>query len=218
MNNDPKNLVRYSYNQLAKLNLASRFLFDDWKHLDRLNQHLSPKSRILDVGCGSGIPIDKYLFEKGHQIIGIDLSEEQIKLAQKNLPKAEFVVMDMENITFKPDSFDAIVSFYSIYHLPKFLHFDLLKKYFQILKNGGYLMITMGSYDWEDTLEEYEDIKLFWSHWGRKKNLEILWESGFTLLYEEKHFSGGEEHLIILAQKLIKKKSSVDIKSIKTTY
>jgi 2-polyprenyl-3-methyl-5-hydroxy-6-metoxy-1,4-benzoquinol methylase len=37
-------------------------------------------SAILDVGCGGGIPIAKYLVEKGFRVTGIDSSEKMIRL------------------------------------------------------------------------------------------------------------------------------------------
>ncbi|MGD8744479.1 MAG: class I SAM-dependent methyltransferase [Candidatus Woesebacteria bacterium] len=201
MYDNTKTLVKYGYNQLAKANVTSRYLFDDWEHIKNLESHLYPKSKILDIGCGSGIPIDKHLIEKGHKVIGIDISEEQVELAKKNLPDGEFVVMDMENITFPKESFDAVISFYAIFHLPRSLHFDLLKNIHSLLKREGKIMITLGTKEYEKTQEEYQDIKLFWSQWGREKNLKILIDSGFDLIYEDIHTAGGEEHLIVFAKK-----------------
>ncbi len=53
--------------------------------------NLSPNSRVLDIGCGTGYPIALYLSKQGFQVTGIDISEEMIKQAQKlNLHNATF--------------------------------------------------------------------------------------------------------------------------------
>lgn len=201
MTNDKKELIKYSYNQLARKNLPCRFIFEDWKHLERLANRLKPNSKILDVGCGNGIPIDKFLIDKGFDVTGIDISEEQITLAKKNFPKGKFFVMDMENITLPENSFDAIIAFYSIFHVERSRHYKLLEKFNKLLRGGGYIMITFGAFEYEKTEEEYEDIKLFWNSWSKSKNLEILRNTRFQLIYEDIHKSGGDEHLIIFAKK-----------------
>lgn len=204
MDTDVKTLVKYGYDQLVKKDLACRYFFDDWIHLENLNKQLKVDSKILDVGCGSGIPIAKYLSEKGHKIIGIDISEGQINLAKKNVAGGEFLLMDMQNLTFPNNSFDCVVCFYTIHHLPRALHKNLLESFYKILRGNGYLMITMGTQEYEEVTEEYKDIKLFWSNWKREKNLQILRETEFELIYQEIHKSGGDEHLIIFAKKLKK--------------
>lgn len=195
-----KILVRYGYNQLAKRNLNCRFFSEDFKHLQNLNKTLKQKSRILDVGCGSSIPVDKYLIEKNHKITGIDISEEQIKTAEKNLPQGKFIVMDMEDITLD-NYFDAVVSFYSIYHIPKENHFKLFKKIHSLLIKKGLVMIIMGSDGKEGIIREYEDINLYQSQFKKEKNMEMLITAGFVPLYQESLQIKGESYFVILAQK-----------------
>jgi len=198
-----KILVRHGYNRLAKRNLNCRLFFEDFKHLQNLNKNLKQKSRILDVGCGSGIPVDKYFIEKKHEITGIDISEEQIKTAEKNLPQGKFFVMDMEDITLPDNYFDAVVSFYSIYHTPKENHFKLFKKIHSLLTKKGLVMIAMGSDDKEGVIREYEDINLYKSQYEGEKSTEMLMTSGFFPLYHESFYVKGESYFVILARKSI---------------
>src|SRR4051812_44410349 len=41
---------------------------------DWLAEHLQPGSRVLDVGCGTGIPTARRLTDAGHHVTGIDIS------------------------------------------------------------------------------------------------------------------------------------------------
>ena len=56
------------------------------KYLDLFIKALKPKSSILDVGCGSGIPIARYLINQGFKVTGIDGSRELLSIAQNNCP------------------------------------------------------------------------------------------------------------------------------------
>lgn len=142
MTND---LVKQSYNKIAQNYLAGRDQFKNVKYLDKLNNLLRHNSTILDIGCGAGVPIDQYLVGKGHKVIGIDISEKQIELAKKNVPEAKYIVKDMSNLKSGEYQVDAVVSFYAIFHTPREMHLDLLKKIYSFLNRGGYLLITMGS-------------------------------------------------------------------------
>ena len=42
-----------------------------------------PSERILDLGCGAGVPVDDILIKAGHEVIGIDNAVKQIELARK---------------------------------------------------------------------------------------------------------------------------------------
>lgn len=198
----PLNIVIKGYNKCAKDYLENRDLFKNIKYLNDLTSRLPNKAKILDLGCGSGIPIDRYLLEKDFEVTGVDISEEQINLAKKNLPKGDFFVGDMLEIDFPNNSFDATVSFYAIFHLPREEHASVLKNIFSILKPGGYLLVTMGLSDWEGTEKDFHGVKMFWSHYGREKNLELIKSSGFNIINEEIDTTGGEKHLVILANKL----------------
>lgn len=89
--------------------------------------------------------VDKYLFDKGLKIIGIDISEKQIGLARMNLPNCTFEVKDMGEIGEGEFQVDAVVSFYAIFHIPREKHLDLFKKINTFLPGGGHLLVTMGS-------------------------------------------------------------------------
>jgi cyclopropane fatty-acyl-phospholipid synthase-like methyltransferase len=201
MYNQKKHLVKIGYDEYARRQLGYRHLTEDLNHLTKLVDRLKPNAKILDVGCGNGLPVDKFLIEKGFKVTGVDISPEQIKLVKQNLPKGNFKQMDMANISFPSNHFDAIVSFHSIYHVPRNEHESLAQKFYDMLVDNGYLMITMGIKDWETTGELAEDIIMFWSQFDRGKNLDIVRKAGFKIIYEEIYTSGENEHLIIFAKK-----------------
>jgi 2-polyprenyl-3-methyl-5-hydroxy-6-metoxy-1,4-benzoquinol methylase len=68
--------------------------------LDKYSDLLKQRSLICDVGCGPSGQIGKYLYEKGHKVIGIDISSHCIEIAKEYQPNLEFRVMDMMRTEF----------------------------------------------------------------------------------------------------------------------
>lgn len=67
---------------------------------------LPPASRVLDVGCGTGIPVSEMLSQAGLDVVGFDISPKMVKLAQDRV-KGQFTVSDMLNYPIE-GSFDAV--------------------------------------------------------------------------------------------------------------
>lgn len=199
MSND---FVKQQYNKLAENYSAGRDVYKNDKYLEKLNSLLASNSTILDIGCGAGVPVDKYFLDRGHKIIGLDISEKQIELATKNLPDGEFKVEDMSELKEKEYSVDAVVSFYAIFHTPRETHGEILKKISSFLKINGLLLITMGSSDWEGKGDNFFGGEMSWSHFGKEKNRQLVEEAGFEILLDEIDTSGGEKHQVILAKKI----------------
>ena len=193
--------VKAGYNIAAK-NYSSEFRdqFKNEKHLAELVGVLQPGSKILDVGCGAGQPVDTYLISKGMTVTGIDISEAQIELAKSYVPDGEYEVKDMSELKDGEYQVAAVVSFYAIFHTPRKNHLDLLKKFKSFLKPNGYLLITMGASDWEGKEDNFCGSEMYWSHYGPEKNLDLVSQAGFEIISSEIDLSGGEKHLVILAK------------------
>lgn len=97
---------------------------------------------LLDIGCGDGKLFDTYMYDKGAQITGIDLSARQIYWAKKNLPNCEFLCCDF--MKFKvSDKFDLVTAFYSVYNIPRQRHKKLFKKIYSWLKQDGAALLLL---------------------------------------------------------------------------
>lgn len=197
-----KNIVREGYNKAAEDYSASRDEFANIEDLKKLNSLLKPNSTILDIGCGAGIPVDKFFVDHGHKVIGIDISEKQIELAKKNVLEATFAVKDMSEFREGEYEVEAVVSFYAIFHIPREKHLELFKKINSFLASKGLILVTMGAGEYEGEEENFHGVKMWWSHYGADKNREIIKNAGFEILSDEINSSGGERHQIILARKI----------------
>lgn len=193
-------LVKQSYNKIAKTYNAQRHLYKNTKLLLKFKKLVTRGACVLDLACGAGVPVVKFLVKSGYNVTGIDFSSSMIKLAKKNVPKAKFLEMDMTKLKFKTNSFDAVVSFYAIIHVPKEKHVKIYKSLHKILKPNGIALVCVGTCDWEETVKDYLGAPMFWSIHAPRKTLELLRGCGFKILWSRVLKLGGEKQFWIIVR------------------
>jgi len=97
------------------------------KFLDRLAGLVPRAAKILDFGCGIGIPFDKYLIGKSFKVTGIDITRKHIERAKENVPDAKFVEGDFSRMHLDNERFHAIIAVYSVFHIPREEQQDLFQ-------------------------------------------------------------------------------------------
>ena len=178
------NLAAEKYFELFKDEMKQKEY--DRVFLDKFANDFDSKSVICDVGCGPG-HITRYLFDKGLNVFGIDISERCIQIARRENPKMRFQVMDMARLDIADESVDGIVSFYSIIHTPKrFIH-TLFHEFNRVLKKGGKLLIVVKKGDTEGYVYELEGFKtrLYFTNFNEEELKSYLQTCGFELIFLE---------------------------------
>jgi ubiquinone/menaquinone biosynthesis C-methylase UbiE len=196
---EKEEIVRKGYDRLAEKYQVIRHTFDNKKELGEFTSLLPKKAKVLDVGCGTGVPATKFFVEKGFDVTGIDFSDNMVKLARKNAPKAKFVLKDMTKLDFEADSFDGLTALYSVIHVPRKKHFSLFQSFHRILKPEGIMLICLGPDEWEAT-DKYYDADMFWSHYSPEKSLQLIKKAGFEIIFDNILARGEEKHYWILAK------------------
>ena len=135
-----------SLNKKAWNSVAEKYNDSEYDSLNPLVEFflkaLPKNGSLLDIGSGTGIPFAKLFVERGFDYLGIDISSEMIKIAQKNVPIAKFEEVSMTDIDFDED-FDGIFSSYSLLLLNPDLLTLVAKRIIKALKNGGLLYISL---------------------------------------------------------------------------
>lgn len=199
-----KKTVKEGYNAIANQYLESRSKKStDIALLDEFAKYLEPNAKVLDAGCGAGIPVAKILSEQ-FDVTGVDFSEKQVELAKRNVPDATFICQDMTQLDFPAQTFDGVCSFYAIIHIPREEHYALLQNFYHMLKPGGLALLCLGADDLLDDMEEdFHGKRMYWSHFDAATNLSMLEEIGFDVILskivQDETYDG--KHLFVLAQK-----------------
>jgi 2-polyprenyl-3-methyl-5-hydroxy-6-metoxy-1,4-benzoquinol methylase len=204
-----KRTVESGYDRMAEQYLATKDPEDPLalSALEDLASLLPPEASVLDLGCGAGMPVTRWLADRGFAVTGVDVSARQLELARTNVPEATFLKADMSEVDFGPETFDGVVAFHSIIHVPRTEHPALLEGIHRWLRPGGGFLATMTVSDYEGKDENWEGwgAPMVWSHYDNKANVAMLREAGFEIRYAEPRTSKGtgddETWLWVLARK-----------------
>lgn len=181
---DPKQIVRQGYDAIAESYLA-------WtgdhpspirqRALDLIIAELAPGAQVLELGCGAGRPMTAALAEH-FRVHGVDISARQIELAAGNVPGATFQQADLASVDFPGGSFDAVVAFYALTHLPRDEQGPLLERMARWLRPGGLFSATMGVHADPGTVEEdWLGAPMYFSHHDAATNARLVESVGLII-------------------------------------
>ena len=126
--------------------------------------NVNGKERILDIGCGGGVNIEKFLKLTENNVDGLDYSEvsvaESIKRNQKfvNDNRCRVIQADVSNMPIEDESYDLVSAFETIYFWPDIE--NTFKEVLRIIKTRGQFIIAQGTdgnhpddEEWLNTIE-----------------------------------------------------------------
>lgn len=205
--------VQEGYDRLAEEYRSARPTDgEDVAYLDHFTELLGQRSqsfdggsRVLDAGCGPGEPITRLLAEE-YEVVGVDFSHEQLRLAREHVPAAEFVQQDLTDLGLKPESFDGVVSYYALIHVPREEDRSVLSALYRLLKPGGVALLCLGASGRAEIRDEFvrSDVELFWSTYDEETYRELLADIGFRVRRADHvtdSLNPDSNHLFVLATK-----------------
>lgn len=182
---DPKRIVEQGYDIIADRYAAwaaGARTHERERYMAVLEDALPPGAAVLDLGCGTGVPVARRLSER-FAVTGVDLSSQHVEMARRNVPAAAFMQADMTALAFTPGSFDAITAFYSITHVPRDEHAALLRSIVSWLRSGGLFVAALGH---RTTVGEVEDdwlgVPMYFSHFDSAANRRLVEDTGLQIV------------------------------------
>jgi SAM-dependent methyltransferase len=110
-----------------------------WTRLARAFVRMAEPKRdlqLLDIGCGTGRSLQLYEpYVK--EFVGIDLSQEMVRLARKNFPAHDWVRADACVLPFDDETFDGVCFSAVLHHIPNYRL--ALSEGRRVLKKGGFI-------------------------------------------------------------------------------
>lgn len=149
-----------------------------------LVSRLHDGARVLELGCGAGVPDTQRLAAR-FEVTGVDVSAEQVRRARAAVPEAEFVQADFTALELAPASFDAVVSYYAFNHVPRELLAPTFARIHGWLVEGGLLMTALGVGDTEAWTGEWLGAPTFFSSFPPETNTRLVQEAGFDIIRDE---------------------------------
>ena len=175
----------------------------DVHFLTQLARLLPPAARVIDLGCGVGIPYDRFLADAGFKVTGIDFTRRHLAAARRNVPGATFVEADFASVALADAAADAIVSLYAIFHIPRDEHAALFARIRRALRPGGLFLVTLGTRNSAHGVEEnWFGAPMAWSTFDPATYEKMLLDAAFDIV--DARFEGAlgddEYHFWVLAR------------------
>jgi SAM-dependent methyltransferase len=204
---DPRDVVRRGYDAVSVRYdeaYGGEAKYADW--LGELGRCVPAGGAVLDLGCGSGVPVARTLAAGGFRVTGADISEVQVRRARQQVPDAEFVRADVTDASFVPGglgTFDAVVSFYALIHLPLDEQPRLLRRIGTWLRPGGWFVGTTGHRAWTGVEDDWlgGGAPMWWSHADAATYRRWITEAGLTVEREEFVPEGESGHALFWARR-----------------
>lgn len=151
---------------------------------------------VLDVACGSGLPITRALVEEGHQVFALDASPAMVAAFRGNFPRLPVACEPIETTSFFGRTFDGIVAWGLVFLLPEEAQRVAIRRMASALGPEGRLLFTAPApvCEWVDVLTGEPSRSL-----GAAAYRDLLHAEGLALLgeYEDE----GQNHYFDAARR-----------------
>jgi predicted TPR repeat methyltransferase len=166
--------------------------------LDRFAALLPRGAAILDIGCGSAEPIERYLIERGFRFAGIDSSPTLIALCRARFPEQTWAVADMRDLALG-QTFGGLIAWDSFFHLLHAHQRRMFPIFRQHAAPGAALLFTSGPAHGE-AIGSYRGEPLYHASLSEAEYRALLAANGFAVVRHVAEDKGCGGHTVWLAQ------------------
>ena len=181
MKSDAENIIDL-YDRHARDYVADRQreVGNERAWLDQFTALLRQGSSILDIGCGSGEPVARYLIDQGFVVEGVDSSPTLIGFCRERFPQQSWHVADMRTLALKR-TYNGLLAWDSFFHLSH----DAQRRMFPVFKRhaspNAALMFTSGTSHGE-AIGSYRGEPLYHASLAAQEYRALLNANGFRVV------------------------------------
>lgn len=166
--------------------------------LDRFRAVAGEGRAILDIGCGSGEPIARYLIAAGHPLTGVDSSAGMIEMCRVRFPDHAWIVADMRTLAL-PSRFGGLVAWDSFFHLTHDAQRAMFAIFRALAAPGAALLFTSGA-EHGEAIGSYRGEALYHASLAPAEYRALLDAHGFRVVDHVANDPACGGHTIWLAQ------------------
>lgn len=156
-----------------------------------LASSLPAGSRVLDLGCGTGVPTARQLTDAGLRVTGVDLSAGMLERARANVPAAEFIRADIAGLgdggPLTAGSFAGATAFFALLMLPRAEIPGTLRSVHALLAPGGLLALSMVEADVDNVPIPFLGNIIRVSGYLRDDLRRVVTDAGFEVVKEDSY-------------------------------
>jgi SAM-dependent methyltransferase len=112
-----------------------------------LASSIHPGGRVLDVGCGNGVPLTRALLGSGHRVVGLDSATTMLRRFRGNCPETPAVMGIAQACPFAAGIFDAAIAWGVMFHLKQAEQVQAIANVSRVLKANAPFLFTAGDAD-----------------------------------------------------------------------
>ncbi|MFE2297801.1 class I SAM-dependent DNA methyltransferase [Streptomyces sp. NPDC059445] len=149
---------------------------------------LAEGARVLDLGCGTGVPTARQMADAGFEVVGVDLSGGMVELASGYVPEGTFHQVDLADL--RPGGprdlgrFDGVAAFFSLLMLPRAEIPLALRTVRHLLVPGGLFVLSMVEADVDNFAIPFLGNTIRVSGYLREDLHKVVEEAGFEIVKE----------------------------------
>lgn len=169
--------------------------------LDRFRDVVGPRGAVLDLGCGGGDPVARYLVERGHRVTGVDSSPSLIGVAARRFAGGDWIVRDMRGLSLGT-TFAGLVAWDSFFHLTVRDQRAMFPVFRAHAAPGAALLFTSGPREGE-AIGSFEGDPLYHASLGPDEYRALLAEHGFGVVAHVPDDQSCGGHTVWLARRCV---------------
>jgi SAM-dependent methyltransferase len=177
-------------------------------YVDQILRDVPANATVLDLGCGTGLPIAQHIVQKGFRVVGVDQSKKMLEIARREVPEAEFIHGDMIEIEFN-QRFAGAVAWDSAFHVERKYHSAIYRKLAHCLQPGARLLLSVGGTGPEETTDGAEGFTsemfgetFFYSAYEPAVARKLIEREGFEIELWEVDDPTSRGHIAVIARKM----------------
>ncbi|WP_026381229.1 class I SAM-dependent DNA methyltransferase [Afifella pfennigii] len=167
--------------------------------LDRFLEALPASREVLDLGCGMGEPIARYLIDHGCRLTGLDSSPALLALARRRFPQAAWVEGDMRELALAR-RFAGLLAWDSFFFLTPDAQRDMFPRFAAHLEPGGMLLFTSGP-EAGERIGAFEGEKLYHASLAPAEYRALIAANGLEVVRHVADDPDCDRHTVWLARR-----------------